>query len=106
MEYKLKRPYTEKERNDFIVKYNHELGLELEFRDDGIIAKEHELSEEEQVQKLRNKREKECFGIINRGKLWYNTLTEEQIEELDKWYKDWLAVTETKIEPEKPEWIK
>ena len=84
MEYRLKKPYTSKERNNFIVKYNHELGLELEFSDEGIIAREHIESEEEQIEKLRIKRERECFEIINRGKLWYDSLTEEQIEELDK----------------------
>lgn len=54
----------------------------------------------------RNRREVECFSIINRGNLWYANLTEEQILELDKWYKAWLDVTETKIIPDKPEWLK
>lgn len=55
---------------------------------------------------LRHLREIYCFSVINRGKLWYDNLTEEQTLELDKWYKDWLNVTETKVIPEKPEWIK
>jgi hypothetical protein len=60
----------------------------------------------EKISKLRLKREVECFSIINRGKLWYDNLTQEQLEELNKWYIDWLNVTETLIEPIKPEWIK
>ena len=56
--------------------------------------------------KLRDKRDYECFSIINRGKLWYDNLTQEQLEELNKWYNDWLNVTDTLVEPEKPEWIK
>lgn len=55
--------------------------------------------------KLRSNREQECFSIINRGKLWYDTLTNEQLEELNKWYKEWLDVTETLVVPNKPEWL-
>lgn len=63
------------------------------------------LNEYDKVE-LRTKRNIECFPIINRGKLWYDNLTQEQLEELDKWYNDWLNVTETLEEPVKPEWIK
>ena len=55
---------------------------------------------------LRRKRKTECFPFINRGKLWYDNLTKEQLEELNIWYDSWLNVTETLDEPEKPEWIK
>lgn len=55
---------------------------------------------------LRFKREKACFSYINRGYLWYNNLTEKQKSELDSWYKAWLDVTDTKVIPEKPEWLK
>jgi hypothetical protein len=61
---------------------------------------------EEKKEMLRNIREIECFSIINRGKLWYDTLTPEQISELNEWYRAWLEVTETLVEPKKPEWIK
>lgn len=55
---------------------------------------------------LRNLRNDECFSIINRGKLWYDTLTEQQIVELNAWYKAWLDVTKTKEIPVKPSWLK
>lgn len=58
------------------------------------------------LEELRQQREVECFSIINRGALWYNTLTEEQLVELQDWYKAWLDVTETRVMPEKPSWIK
>ena len=57
------------------------------------------------LQELRGKRASECFPIINRGQLWYNTLTEKQLKELNKWYQEWLDVTDTLKEPEKPEWL-
>ena len=55
---------------------------------------------------LRTLRETECFSVINRGQLWYSMLTTEQIEELKKWYEEWLNVTDTLIVPEKPIWLK
>lgn len=56
--------------------------------------------------KMRNKRERECFPIINRGDFWYNTLTEIQKDEIQVWYQAWLDVTETLVVPEAPTWLK
>lgn len=72
------------------------------------------LTKNEILENLRSRREFECFPIINRGQLWYNTLTENQIAELNEWYNNWLDVTnETNkdkngeyIIPQKPIWIK
>lgn len=58
------------------------------------------------LEDLRARRETECFPIINRGALWYNTLTEEQLLELQIWYDKWLNVTQTQWVPERPSWIK
>lgn len=62
-------------------------------------------TEEEFKNNLRAKREVECFKFINRGQLWYDTLTEEQKAELKKWYIAWLDVTDTLVVPNKPNWI-
>lgn len=58
-----------------------------------------------QIEKLRRKREIECFSVVNRGKLWYDKLKVEQVQELDEWYMAWLDVTETLVEPKKPDWL-
>ena len=55
---------------------------------------------------LRARREVECYPYINRGELWYETLTAAQRAELQKWYAEWLNVTETLVVPEKPAWLK
>ena len=55
---------------------------------------------------LRELREKKCFAIINRGSLWYETLTEEQVAELRAWYAAWLDVTATFKIPKEPKWLK
>lgn len=54
---------------------------------------------------LRVRREKECFSVINRGKLWYDRLTLKQYEELENWYQAWLDVTVTKCVPARPSWL-
>lgn len=81
-------------------------GKELKVVDGKVVAVDHEPTQEELLQTFRQKREIECFTIINRGKLWYDKLTKEQLNELQIWYEDWLNVTETKDVPEKPVWIK
>ena len=54
---------------------------------------------------LRNRREVECFSVINRGQLWYEGVSIAQLLELRKWYKAWLNVTDTLVVPEKPTWL-
>lgn len=61
---------------------------------------------DKKIEDLRDKRERECFFIINRGSLWYDNLTETQKVELSIWYKEWLNVTKTLEEPIKPTWLK
>ena len=43
--------------------------------------------------------------VINRGRLWYDALTGEQLSELKTWYRAWLDGTNTQTIPEKPEWL-
>lgn len=62
-------------------------------------------TKEEYKHSLRAKRERECFSIVNRGQLWYDTLTENQKIKLKKWYIAWLDVTDTLVIPDKPDWI-
>lgn len=68
------------------------------------------LTNEEIIEQLREQREIECFPIINRGQLWYNTLTTEQVNELNQWYMAWLDLPNNyntnKTIPQKPSWLK
>lgn len=72
-----------------------------------LFDKEHynELMSEATKDEYRRQREKECFLVINRGKLWYDTLSEEQQLELETWYRAWLDGTETNTVPDKPAWL-
>lgn len=56
--------------------------------------------------RLRELRAKRCFPIINRGKLWYERLSSEQIGELKQWYQKWLDCTKTLAIPDDLPWFK
>lgn len=81
---------------DTIVEY--EL-TEEEYQEELRVLAEHEINQ------IRAKRE-DCFRYINRGLAWYNTLTENQKNELQVWYQNWLDAPSTKIIPEIPIWLK
>ena len=54
---------------------------------------------------LRERRETECFSVINRGWIWYSCLTLTQWRELRTWYLAWLNVTNTLTVPDRPSWL-
>lgn len=60
---------------------------------------------EELKAEYRQRREAECFSVVNRGQLWYEGISIAQLLELRQWYKAWLNVTETMVVPEKPSWL-
>lgn len=69
-------------------------------------SEQNAMLEQEQLKEtFRQRREKECFSIINRGQLWYESITLPQLLELRAWYKAWLNVTDTMVVPEKPAWL-
>lgn len=104
MEYKINTKYPKTELENIAkwwqVHRDHDVN---EYEDYVEIVKR---SDEQIIEDLRRQREYECFPYINRGSLWYNTLTESQKAEFQEWYSSWLNVTETLIPPNKPEWLK
>ena len=76
---------------------------------DGKLVRDTEKEAADQVEdqklSLRERREKECFSVVNRGWIWYSTLTLSQWRELRAWYLAWLNVTETMTPPERPDWV-
>lgn len=69
-------------------------------------AYQAKLANQEAQTQFRVRRESECFSVINRGQLWYDTLSESQRMELRIWYQVWLDGTETLTVPERPAWLK
>lgn len=47
------------------------------------------------LEKVKRNRKIICFDIINRGSLWFDTLTAHQKEQLGNWYHQWLNITDT-----------
>ena len=76
---------------------------------DGKLVKDLDKAEAEAreatVERLRERRKRECFPVINRGQLWYDLLTDQERSELTAWYSAWLDVTETLEPPDMPEWL-
>lgn len=66
---------------------------------------DNKIETENTKQALRQRRQTECFSYVNRGQLWYATLSAKQLAELTLWYKAWLNVTETMSVPERPAWL-
>lgn len=96
---------SDNQLQDFIYKAQTQNCQIVNGSDNKPMLKPIVLSNEQILMNLRNQREVECFPIINRGKLWYDNLTTEQVTELDEWYNAWLDVTETKVIPNKPNWL-
>ena len=82
-------------------------GIEIPDPEDVAHFAEHfALQEQERVKEdYRQRRETECFSVINRGQLWYEGITLPQLLELRSWYKAWLNVTDTLVVPKKPAWL-
>lgn len=60
--------------------------------------------EEKLLSELRERREVECFAICDRA-VWYDSLIDEQKEEVKVWRQNWLDVTVTKVVPDIPSFI-
>lgn len=95
---------TDDEYEDFQLNYECYC-----IKDGKVVKDEDRLADiflERKSQELRDKREKVCFPIVNRGGLWYDLLSEKERADLLEWYMAWLDATETLIEPEMPEWLR
>lgn len=74
--------------------------------EDGGTTRSRAIYEETLRETLRQNRACICFPVVNRGQVWYNSLSEEQKNELESWYQAWLDAPETLNPPETPKWLK
>lgn len=63
------------------------------------------LQAEREKDEIRFERSRVCFPVVNRGQLWYDTLTESEKNEIKEWYQKWLDAPETGVVPEMPKWL-
>lgn len=55
---------------------------------------------------IRERRQIECFNLVdNRSQLWWSHLSDGRKKELNEWYEAWLKAPETRLIPEKPQWL-
>ena len=60
---------------------------------------------DEQKNIIRRLRKNRVFPIINRSQMWFNSLTEEQKQDIQIWYQDWLNAPQTLKMPKRPSWL-
>ncbi len=100
MSYKLEKPYTEEQRMDFIVKYNHELELNIEETEDAIYALEANEIIKDNMPVINSNYENEVAQFeknLKKEQLKY------QLEELDK--KRVRAICEPSMRTETQSWL-
>lgn len=69
------------------------------------VVRRNTFSDEERAEEIRDLRKAICFPVINRGELWYNRISDSQLDELNRWYEAWLNAPQTLVIPEKPSWL-
>lgn len=77
----------------------------LRFGDEVSEAEIEAWQQQKELAEIRQRRELECFPIINRGMLWYSKLTDEQKTELAAWYEAWLDAPQTRTAPSPLSWV-
>jgi hypothetical protein len=56
------------------------------------IEKYHNRVKQKHVADLRKLRIVECFSVVDRSKIWWDTLSEQQVNEIKDWYNEWLNI--------------
>ena len=103
--YPVEETYETVEVNDSLIEYadlNSKKGYAWKYNSQDDIVLENVMTADD----YRRLRARDCFPVINRGVLWYNTLSEQQKTELSEWYQAWLDAPQTLIKPNIPEWLK
>ncbi|MBR1681127.1 hypothetical protein IJ707_04985 [bacterium] len=100
MSYKLEKPYTDKEKNNFIVQYNHQMGLQIEYTKSAIYALEKNEIMQNGEPMVNPDYEIELANIEKEAKL---EELKNQLEELDK--KRVRAICEPSMRNENQSWL-
>lgn len=100
MSYKLEKPYTEEQRADFIVEYNHQQGLKIEETEEALFALEVNEIMADEVPVIDPDYEAKQAEIQKQARLYE---LKEQLEELDK--KRIRAICEPSMKTENQSWL-
>ena len=84
--------------DDFTIDHSH-----YQLRDGRLIKNPDYISEWDK-DKIRARRQSECFAVIDRP-LWFDELPEDKQAQLRQWRREWLDAPETGVIPEPPDWL-
>lgn len=62
------------------------------------IEKYHTRIKEKYINDLRKLRAIQCFSVVDRSKIWWDTLSEEQVSEIEDWYNEWLDIPNQQLQ--------
>ena len=100
MSYKLEKPYTDEEKNNFIIQYNHNNGLKIECTQNAIYALEKNEIMKDGIPVINPDYEIELANLEKEAKL---EEFKKQLEELDK--KRVRAICEPSMKNENQSWL-
>ena len=98
------QPGFEYSDEEIVFDYEGRLVFESETKTAEYAAAKAAYEKDEYKNRLRLRRENECFKITDRA-AWFYGLSDERKAEVLTWREAWLNVTETLVVPEKPDWI-
>ena len=84
--------------DDFSADYSH-----YQFKD-GLLIKNPDYISPQDKDRIRDRRQAECFSVIDRP-LWFDELPEDKQAQLRQWRREWLDAPETGVIPEPPDWL-
>lgn len=87
-----------------VVGFDGEMVFQSELETQAYASKKATWEAEQAKEELRERRENECFRIVDRA-AWFYSLSSEQKTEILKWRQAWCDVTETMEIPTPPAWL-
>lgn len=103
---------SSEERDSLFNQINQRTGEDNLYQTVGIVIKDNKLqvdtisrSIDEQKNILRRLRKNRVFPIINRSQMWFNSLNEQQKQDIQTWYQEWLDAPNTLVIPKRPNWL-
>ena len=98
---KLNKPYSDKQRADFLVENNHNLGYEIQETEDALLAVYNEPTIEEQNEAIRQTREQLYIQTSDKLKADYDEAVARGAENAEELKTAWLE-SKDKIREENP----
>lgn len=87
-----------------VVGFDGEMVFQSELETKAYASKKAAWEEEQSKEELRERRESECFRIVDRA-AWFYSLSDERKAEILAWRQAWCDVTDSMEVPQVPVWL-